>query len=788
MTENPTESAASARFSAYDMAPIGICIVESETEAPVIRYTNGAFLYLVTAENDDPSEAIGKKMSEVWPDDELGLVAMALASGSEPFDIDLPIDRRDGGVFWIRLTITQSRQGETPVNIIWATDVTELKQAEQDMKRAAREAEAMNEMKSNFLATMSHEIRTPMQSVYGLLELIYEERDELDEDIVRMVRTARKSSSGLLEILDEILDLAKVDAGKMELESFEVPLRTLCFGVLEGMEVKVHGKDVRLVPEISDDVPFVIMGDPKRLRQILLNLVGNAMKFTETGSITLRITREPQRLKDTSMDDGYFGLRFEVVDTGMGMSKEVANKLFTPFTQADSSTTRKFGGTGLGLSICHRLVELMGGEIGVDSVEGEGSTFWFEIPTREAGTDTQEELPALDGIAVISVEDHPQGAREIESSLRSMGAEVVSCATWAEGLEMIEKRPFDVAVIDQGLPDGLGIDLIREAAKIRPFMGLIMYTVRDDIGLQHSARVLGATYLSKPASRFGLGEAVKAAAQQTMKLDPDAPRRLLIAEDTEAVRDVIRRQLDRLGVEADFVVNGIQALDVLAEGEHGILFTDLHMPEMDGYELVSRIRGMEDNDNGTHLPIIALTADVQLAQRQTYLSHGFDECLLKPVTLGQLRQLLMRWGILERDGAEETDAATEGEPRAETPPVETPGDGDLAPAIDRDAIVEQLGAFDSDTVEMLNMFVDMTQPLIDQLRAAFEAEDTEELRDVAHSLKGAAHSACCTRLGDLASDLQDAMDATDADIDAALVNGIFDEFERVRAEVAALAA
>jgi CheY-like chemotaxis protein/nitrogen-specific signal transduction histidine kinase len=643
-----------------------------------------------------------------------------------------------------------------------------------ELQQKIAEADALAELKSNFLATMSHEIRTPMQTIYGLLELIAEEKPETK--IKTMVDMARTSASGLLEILDDILDLAKVDAGKMELDVFEVPVRLLVRGMLEALGVKIHSAGVKLIDDIESDVPFVVIGDPKRLRQIIMNFASNAMKFTKEGSITVRVSTKTKHIPKPEKG---VALRFEVIDTGIGMSEEVCGRLFQSFVQADNTTARKYGGTGLGLSICKKLVELMGGQIGVFSTPGTGSTFWFEIPTEEVDTQaTTLQLPDLTGISVLSVEDHPQGAKEILNSLRSMGATVESCPTYAEGLDLARRRPFDIGVIDQGLPDGLGLDLIKEIMKIRPNMGLVMYTVRDDIGLSHSLQALGATYLTKPASRAGLGEAVKNAARKIQKLDMTGPRKLLIAEDTDSVVEVLRRQLEKLGVEATFARNGREAQAALATGEYGILFTDLHMPEVDGYQLVGSIRADEEK-NGTppekHFPVIVLTADVQMAQRETYMRHGFDECLLKPVSLGQIRRLLIRWGLLDED-------QTQGEilPAADTPqPSEI-----LPPAIDKNAMIEQMGAFDENAIEMLGMFVDMTAPLVSKIREALTHKDTHALKEAAHSLKGAARSACCNVLGDLASQLQD--DAERGALPAELVTAIENEFKRVDAEIIAL--
>ncbi|MCB9963867.1 MAG: response regulator [Rhodospirillales bacterium] len=621
-----------------------------------------------------------------------------------------------------------------------------------DLEEKIAAADAANQMKSNFLATMSHEMRTPMQTIYGFLELI--ELEKPAPNIQELVTVAKNSASSLLEILDDILDFAKMDADKMELDIFEVPVRTLVMGTLEALSVKVQSNQIHLSGDVTSDVPFVVLGDPKRLRQILMNLVGNALKFTKKGTITVTVSTNVKVLPPSKGD---VTLRFEVSDTGIGMPPEVCEKLFSPFTQADSSTARKFGGTGLGLSICKKLVELMQGEIGVSSQEGQGSTFWFEIPTREVSTNqTTVVLPDLEGVSILSVEDHPQGAKEIKRSLESMGAVVESCRTVTEGRTLIKRRPFDVAVVDQGLPDGLGIDLIRDIMQVRPRTGLVMYTVRDDLGLQHTCQSLGVTYLSKPASRLGLGEAVKGATQNRVALDLSGPRKLLIAEDTESVRDVFRRQLKSLKVEAEFVENGVEALKAYETGAYGILFTDLHMPEIDGYEVTRRIRAQEEasgKKEEDHFPIIVLTADVQMSQRQTYMSHGFDECLLKPVSLGQFKRLLYRWGLIEDDIAPDLP---------ETPKEVQSSAIPSGKAIDLAALMALMGSDEADAKEMLKIFPTMAEKIVQQIQQAWDTKNMPSLRDAAHSLKGAAKSACCMPLGEAAGALQDAADAGQA--------------------------
>lgn len=616
------------------------------------------------------------------------------------------------------------------------------------------------EMKSNLLATMSHEMRTPMQSVFGYLELMLFE--DPSPKVRSMIEAAMMSASGVLEILDDILDSAKIDADKMVLEHLEVPVRTLVGGVIEALEPKVLGKDVQIIADVSIEVPRVIMGDPKRLRQVLINLAGNAVKFTPRGTVKIKV--------DISSGAPYF-LTFSVIDTGIGMTEESLPQLFQPFNQADTSTSREYGGTGLGLSISQKLVRMMGGQIEVSSHYGKGSQFRFTIPVQVATEEsTEAEIPDLTGLTVLSLEPHPQAAREIASSLGSMGAKVETVSQVQQGISLLRRRPFDVIVSEHQFDDGSGLDVIRYAAEHYPHAGLIAYTSSDDPGLKQSLASLGAKYLEKPASRVRLGEAVLQMSVRQAVEDSDQSGKILVVEDTEAVRELFAKQFELLRADIDFAVNGLDALEKMQATKYNLILTDLHMPVMNGYKLIHEIRSHESEEN--HMPVVLLTADIQLSGANSYMPLGFDESLLKPVSLGALRQLLIRWRIpISKSVMVKTERRSE---------LSTSG------AISLRILREQMGEPNSSMMDMLSHFPRMMRPLLAQIEQFTTNGDVLALKEAAHSLKGAARSAGAMELGNIAEHIQKNAEA--GICHSELTQLLLAEFDRVEVDIRSLTA
>lgn len=538
------------------------------------------------------------------------------------------------------------------------TDISQLKQAEETLKQARDQALHVSRMKSEFLANVSHEIRTPMNGVIGMADLLSE--TSLTSEQREYADAVRRSAQYLLNIINDILDFSKIEAGRLELEAIEFDLRESMEDVVELLADKAQEKGLDLFAQIDPRLPAHFMGDPYRIQQIVTNLVGNAIKFTHEGDVILRVRHE-----------GGIRLVVEVEDTGIGVPEEMRERLFQPFTQADGSTTRKFGGTGLGLAISRQLVELMGGSIGMRPGRERGSVFFFELPLPVAATAFSLEVNlqptgAFRRPKALLATTNPARTGTYRAALETLGLEVSVAQSAEEVAALALATPFAAIVCDQQLPDHSAVWLSQmlAEAQIAPDKKLVRLVRWRERTLERLNDELFAATLPEPcrqAQFFGAiqtilnglqaGESLSQLERQLAAAEPveeeavpDGPNeRVLIAEDNAINQRVALRMLEKLGVEADVVENGRMAVEALRTCQYALVFMDCQMPEMDGFAATGAIREWEQERKLPRLPIVAMTAHAMQGDRERCLAAGMDDYLAKPISRGGLEGILRKW-------------------------------------------------------------------------------------------------------------------------------------------------
>jgi PAS domain S-box-containing protein len=657
-----------------------------------------------------------------------------------------------------------------------ARDVSERVAAREALEAAREAAERAAEAKSAFLATMSHEIRTPMNGVLGMLELLLD--GDLGAETRRSAELARSAAESLLAVINDVLDFSKIEAGQVELEVATFDLPALVTSVVRLLAVNASAKGVELTCDLRPEVPHSVRGDPGRLRQVLNNLVGNAIKFTPSGEVVVLVEFDGER-------DGRAVARFTVSDTGVGIAPDKLERVFEEFTQADVSTARKYGGTGLGLAISQRLVRLMGGEIEVISAEGRGSEFTFAIALPVAGervgAPEPSELESLKGVHALVVDDNPTHRRVVQEILSPAGVELDEAAEARSGLDAMRQavadgESYELAIIDAYMPGQDGFELA-QAVREDPELGdtkLMMLTSAGQRGDGQRCRELGIeAYLTKPASRL---ELLEAAAAVMVGNASESGRdlitrysirrtrerlRVLLAEDNPVNREVAAAMLRRRGHEVETVNNGAEAVTAVHGGDYDVVLMDLEMPEMDGIQATREIRS---DPALAELPIVAVTAHVVASERERCDEAGMTGFVVKPFKPYELFAAVEGWEL------------SDSEPVSGPPP---------AAPVDLEGLREMMReAGAEDAVEsMLKVYQEDAPGRMKAIEGAVSAKEGEEIRQAAHAYKSAAGTIMARELAELLQALEDAGEADDAEAVTELMPKLRHEHQAVLAQV-----
>ena len=685
-----------------------------------------------------------------------------LAEASHELWISYPDGQRM--LFDTKLSPLWDEEGHARGVLGVSRNITERKQAEEEVRRAKETAEEATRMKSDFLANMSHEIRTPLNAIIGLSHLVL--RTELTPRQRDYIAKVQSSGQHLLGVINDILDFSKVEAGKLDLERSDFELEKLLDNTANLISEKSHAKGLELVFEVAPDVPRSLVGDSLRLGQILLNYANNAVKFTDKGEIVVSVRASERTEKDVL-------LHFRVQDSGIGLAPEQLARLFQSFSQADASTTRRFGGTGLGLAICKRLAELMGGEVGVESELGKGSTFWFSARLGIGAVPRRELIPVPDlrGRRALVVDDNEHARTVIMGMLEGMTFEAREAASGPKAVDDVrraatEGRPYDVVYLDWCMPDMDGMETarrIRSLGLASPPMFLMVTAYGREEVIKEAAGAGIQNVLVKPVSPSILFDSTMSVlgGRLAESAAPDLPgsradhrlqalrgARILLVEDNDINQQVARELLQDAGLLVEVADNGEVALELACQSSFDLVFMDMQMPVMDGVAAARELRKLNGMEN---LPIVAMTANAMEQDRRKCVDAGMNDFLVKPIDPREMQAILLRW-VRPRRTPASAGATAQVEPAGTPKPPEELPEG--IEGLDTTLGLSRMMGKKSLYMTMLRRYVASQEPAAREMRRALASGDRAAIERLAHTIKAVSGNIGATRVQERAASLE----------------------------------